>query len=183
MARSATGLDRLPLVDKETGDYTVVLETPKGSRNKYKYDPKCGAIRLGATLAEGLEFPFDFGFLPSTRGEDGDPLDVLLFLDHPLPPGCVATARLIGALEVEQKQKGQPWERNDRLLAVATHAHTHEAVKHLDDLRPHLLPEIEAFFKHYAGMNGKELRFVGRCGSHGARKLVKAGAKAFKAKH
>ncbi|MBV8189602.1 MAG: inorganic diphosphatase [Alphaproteobacteria bacterium] len=183
MARTATGLDRLPLVDEETGDYTVVLETPKGSRNKYKYDPGCMAIRLGAILAEGLVFPYDFGFFPSTVGDDGDPLDVLLFLDEPLPPGCVATARLIGALEVEQKQDGQPWQRNDRLLAVATHAHTHEDIKRLSDLRPHLLPEIEAFFSHYAGMNGKELRFVGRCGPNRAAKLVKAGAKAFKAKH
>src|SRR5215831_2713463 len=141
MARTAIGLDRLPLVDKETGDYTVVLETPNGSHNKYKYDPECAAIRLGARLAEGLAFPFDFGFFPSTRGDDGDPLDVLLFLDDPLPPGCVATARLIGALEVEQREAGKPWERNDRLMAVATHAHTHETVKKLADLRPHLLPE------------------------------------------
>jgi inorganic pyrophosphatase len=183
MGRSATGLDRLPLVDKETGDYTVVLETPKGSRNKYKYDPQCAAIRLGARLAEGLAFPFDFGFFPSTVGDDGDPLDVLLFLDDPLPPGCIATARLIGALEVEQKQNGQPWKRNDRLFAVATHAHLHGTVKRLADLRPHLLPEIETFFTHYAGMNGKRLRIIGRCGPRRARKLLRAGARAFKTKH
>lgn len=62
-------LDRLPLVDEETGDLTVVLETPKASRNKYKYDPECDVMRLGATLGEGLAFPYDFGFLPSTLGE------------------------------------------------------------------------------------------------------------------
>ena len=72
MAKTKT-LDRLPLVDEETGDYSVVLETPKGSRNKYKYDAECEAIRLGATLGEGLAFPYDFGFFPSTLGEDGDP--------------------------------------------------------------------------------------------------------------
>jgi inorganic pyrophosphatase len=182
MALSSTPLHRLPLVDPETGDFTVVLETPKGSRNKYKYDTACGAIRLGASLAEGLSFPYDFGFFPSTVGEDGDPLDVLLLLDEPLPPGCVATARLIGALEIEQKDKGGPWERNDRLLAVATHAHLHETVRGLHDLRPHMLPEIEAFFTHYAGMNGKKLRLLGRCGPRRAAKLLKTGARAFKAK-
>ena len=179
--RAGRRLDRLPLVDEETGDLTVVLETPKASRNKYKYDAECDAIRLGATLGEGLAFPYDFGFFPSTLGEDGDPLDVLLFLDTAVPPGCVATARLIGVLEVEQKDQRKPWKRNDRFFAVVTHAHTHQRLKHIDDLRPHLLPEIESFFTHYAGLNGKELRVVRRSGPKRARKLVKAGAKAFKA--
>ena len=122
MAR--TPLNRLPLKDRETGDLTVVIETPCGNRNKYTYDPSCDAIRLRAVLAEGLAFPYDFGFFPSTLGDDGDPLDVLLLLDTDAPPGCVATARLIGVI-VEQKEKGGRWERNDRFVAVATHAHTH----------------------------------------------------------
>ena len=174
-------LDRLPLVDEETGDLTVVLETPKASRNKYKYDAERDVMRLGAVLGEGLAFPYDFGFFPSTLGEDGDPLDVLVFLDAALPPGCVATARLIGVLEVEQKEKRKPWKRNDRFFAVATHAHSHQRLKHIDELRPRLLPEIEAFFIHYAGLNGKELRVVRRSGPRRARKLLKAGARAFKA--
>src|ERR1051326_6478248 len=160
MARSPNTLDCLPLVDEESGDLTVVLETPKGSRNKYKYDAEYDAIRLGATLGEGLAFPYDFGFFPSTLGEDGDPLDVLLFLDSAVPPGCVATARLIGVLEVEQKEKRKTWKRTERFFAVATHAPTHQRLNHLDDLRPHLLPEIESFFTHYAGLNGKKLRIV-----------------------
>jgi len=183
VVRSVRTLDRLPLVDEETGDYTVVLETPKGSRNKYKYDPACQAMRLGAALAEGLAFPYDFGFFPSTLGADGDPLDVLLFMDSAVPPGCVATARLVGALEVEQKEGSGPWKRNDRFFAVATHAHTHQVIRRLADLRPHLLPEIEAFFTHYAELDGKELRVLKRCGPRHARKLLKAGAKAFKTKH
>jgi inorganic pyrophosphatase len=122
--------------------------------------------------------PDDFGFFPSTRGEDGDPLDVLLFLDDAVPPGSVATARLIGVLEVEQKDHGEPWERNDRFFAVATHAHTHQSLKKLDDLRPHLLPEIESFFTHYAGLK----RIVRRSGPRRAHKLLKAGTKALKAK-
>ena len=123
MARLPETLDRLPLIDEDSGDLNVVVETPKGSRNKYKYDAERGVMRLGATLGEGLVFPFDFGFFPSTRGEDGDPLDVLVFLDEGVPAGCVATARLIGVLEVEQKEKAQALETQRSYFAVATHAH------------------------------------------------------------
>src|SRR5215212_7046061 len=101
MARSSRTLDRLPLVDEDSGDLSVVVETPKGSHNKYKYDAEHGVMRLGATLAEGLAFPFDFGFFPSTQGEDGDPLDVLLLGEEALFPGCLVTVRLVGVLQAE----------------------------------------------------------------------------------
>ena len=182
MARLPETLDRLPLIDGDSGDLNVVVETPKGSRNKYKYDAERGVMRLGATLGEGLAFPFDFGFFPSTRGEDGDPLDVLLFLDEGVPAGCVATARLIGVLEVEQKEKRKPWKRNDRFFAVATHAHNHIAVQRLTDLPPHVLPEVEAFFVQYAGLNGKKLRVLRHSGRRRAHKLLRAGVKVFKGK-
>jgi inorganic pyrophosphatase len=181
MARSEKALDRLPLVDEDSGDFNIVVETPKGSRNKYKYDAHHEVMRLGAAAGEGLVFPYDFGFFPSTRGEDGDPLDVLLFLDSSVPSGCVATARLIGVLEVEQKEKRKPWKRNDRYFAVATQGHTYQRLKRLADLRPQLLAEIEAFFTHYAGLNGKVLRVVRRSGPRRAAELLKAGAKAFTA--
>src|SRR5258708_35801945 len=104
----------LPPYDRETGDVTVVVETPKNSHNKYKYDPDCRAVRMSAVLGEGLAFPYDFGFVPSTRGEDGDPLDVSLFLAHAVPPGCRATARLIALLERRHRPKQTPWRRNGR---------------------------------------------------------------------
>jgi inorganic pyrophosphatase len=156
-------LSCLPVYDRETGDVTVVVETPKGSHNKYKYDPDCRALRLGAVLAEGLSFPYDFGFVPSTLGEDGDPLDVLLFLDHGVPPASVVTARLIGVLEVRQRDQGEKkWKRNDRFFAVATHAHAHQHLHGLADLRAHLVDEVESFFVHYAGLNGKTLEVLAR---------------------
>src|SRR5690349_2970414 len=143
-------LANLPTFDRETGDVTVVVETPKGSHNKYRYDPDCRAVRMSAVLGEGLSFPYDFGFVPSTLGGDGDPLDVLLFLDHAVPPGTVVTARLIGVLEVRQREEGErQWKRNDRFFAVATHAHSHQHLKDLADLRPHLVDEVESFFTHY----------------------------------
>jgi inorganic pyrophosphatase len=172
-------LDCLPSKDPETGDFTVVVETPKDSHNKYKYDAECHALRLSAVLGEGLAFPYDFGFVPSTLGADGDPLDVLVFLDHPVPPACVVSARLIGVLEVRQKSGKERWKRNDRLFAVATHAHTHQTLKTLDDLRPHLLDEIESFFVHYASLEGKKLEILARKGPRHARQLIKAGRRLF----
>ncbi len=101
-------------------DLRIVIETPRGSRNKYSYDPDCDCMQLSTVLPEGLVFPYDFGFVPSTLGQDGDPLDILILMDEPVVPGCVVRARLIGAIQAEQKEKGEGWIRNDRLIAVAT---------------------------------------------------------------
>jgi inorganic pyrophosphatase len=176
--RPGTLLD-LPATDDESGDINVVVETPSGSPNKYKYDPASGALRLKAVLGEGLVFPHDFGFVPSTLGEDGDPLDVLLFADHALPPCSLATARLIGVLEVRQREGRKAWRRNDRFLAVATHAPSHQKVHGLADLRPGLLDEIESFFTHYAGLEGKELEVLARKGAQRGHRLLKDGIKAY----
>ena len=172
-------LSALPAFDDETGDLNVVIETPKGSGNKYDYDARCDAFRLADAMHEGQTFPYDFGFVPATLAEDGDPLDVLVLMDAPVPMGCVLTARLVGAIEAKQRKNGKAWERNDRLLAVATHARTHQHIKGLDDLRPHELDEIETFFVNYAGTKGKTFKPMKRAGAKAARKLVKQGMKAF----
>src|SRR5579863_1489811 len=130
-------------------DLRVVIETPRGSRNKYSYDPECDCMQLSTVLPEGMVFPYDFGFIPSTLGDDGDPLDILILMDEPVMPGCVIRARLIGAIEAEQKEKDDGWTRNDRLIAVATHAQTHDGAARLSDLRPHLIDEIKEFFVGY----------------------------------
>ena len=78
--------------DERTGELRVVIETPKGSRNKYDYDPDCDCLELATVLPEGMSFPYDFGFVPSTLGEDGDPLDILILMDAPVVPGCVIRA-------------------------------------------------------------------------------------------
>src|SRR5581483_108272 len=113
----ATPVNELPAVDPDSGRVNVVVDTPQGSRNKYKFDEQHGQWRLSKILPQGMSFPYDFGFIPSTRGEDGDPLDVLLFADEPTFPGCVVPARLIGVLEAEQTEGGKTV-RNDRLVAV-----------------------------------------------------------------
>ncbi|WP_237476621.1 inorganic diphosphatase [Lichenibacterium dinghuense] len=172
MHRSPRTLADLPARDRDR--VTVVIETPKGSPNKYGYDHEVGAFRLNAVLPEGVVFPFDFGFIPSTVGEDGDPLDVLVFLDAPTPVGCVISARLIGVVGVRQKEDGR-WISNDRILAVAAQSHTSGHIETLDDLRPHLLDEIEAFFRHYVELQGREIDIGERGGVGRAHELLEDG--------
>ena len=161
--------------DSKTGDLRVVIETPKGSRNKYDYDPDCDCLDLAAVLPEGMTFPYDFGFIPSTLGEDGDPVDMLVLMDAPAVPGCIIRARPIGAIEAKQKEKGGQWIRNDRLIAVATHAQNHAAVTSLDDLRPHLIDEIQAFFVDYNRLRGRKFKPLGEADPRRAKLLIEKG--------
>lgn len=170
--RTNRNLAQLPALDPETGDVTAVVETPKGSRNKYNYDETCDAFRLGGVMPEGMSFPYDFGFIPSTLGEDGDPLDVLILLDAPVVVGCVLTVRLLGVIEAEQEERDGERVRNDRLIAAATHAHTHEHVVSIEDLPPYLMGEIEGYFAQYNRLRGKEFKPLGRGGSRRARELL-----------
>lgn len=170
-----TLLPRLPPQDSNKSDFVAVIETSKGSQNKYDYDDDRAAFRLAGVMPQGSWFPHDFGFIPSTLGEDGDPLDVLVFLDTPAPVGCVLTIRLTGAIEAKQRNKGGQWMRNDRSLAVATHAH----IQNLDHHRPRLLDDIETFFETHNALNGKKFKPIARSGPNKARKPLGEGADAF----
>src|SRR5437016_3453092 len=97
----------------------IVIETPKGSRVKYGYDEKTGMLELKQALPEGMVFPFNFGFIPGTTAEDGDPLDVLVLNEEALIPGCLVKARLIAIIAAEQKERDGEKTRNDRLIAMA----------------------------------------------------------------
>lgn len=166
--------------DANSGALRAVIETPKGSRNKYAYDPESDAFALATVLPEGMSFPFDFGFIPSTLAADGDPVDVLVLLDAPVPPGCILECRLLGVIEARQKEKGKPWIRNDRLIAVARHARAHNAVKALRELPRPTLRDIEAFFVDYNRLDDKKFRPLGVHGPHRAEKLVRKGIATFK---
>jgi inorganic pyrophosphatase len=167
----------------KSGDLRAVIETPRGSRNKFRYDPECDCFELATALPEGMSFPFDFGFVPSTLGDDGDPLDLLVLMDAPVPSGCILRCRLIGVIEARQKEKGKSWTKNDRLIAVARHARTHEGVKTLDDLRPHTLEDITEFFVDYNRLHDKKFEPLGSHGPRRGEKLVKRGEAAYKANH
>ena len=158
----------------QSGRAQVIVETPKGCRNKYSYDSELGLFRLKSSMPAGMVFPFDFGFLPGTRGEDGDPLDVLVLMDEPATQGCLVLTRLIAVVEAEQTEK-EKTERNDRLIGVAMTSHDYRSVETPEQLSPDLLTEIEQFFVSYNRLAEKEFRPIRRAGADRARQLVEAG--------
>ena len=174
-------LSDLPTFD-EAGDLTVIIETPRGSSHKYDYDPAADVFELAKTLPEGMSFPYDFGFIPSTLADDGDPLDVLVLIDQPAMTGCRLKARLIGGIVAEQREQGGDWLRNDRLLAGVRHSHQHQGVHKLDDLRPGLLDEVAEFFVQYNKEEGRKFRSLGNCDDKAAMALVEKSIKRFKKK-
>jgi inorganic pyrophosphatase len=166
---------RLPPFDED--DLTVVIiETPKGSRNKYAFDPEQRIFELKKVLPAGMEFPYDFGFVPSTRAGDGDPLDVLVLMDEPAFPGCKLTCRVIGVIEGEQGEKKDA-ERNDRLVAVENGNHSYAHIKHVDDLGKHFERELEDFFVNYHHLSGKEYRILGLKGPSAGRRCIREARK------
>ncbi|MBV9762224.1 MAG: inorganic diphosphatase [Acidobacteriaceae bacterium] len=152
----------------------AIIETPKGRRSKFDYDPEYDLFALGGLLPEGLAFPFDFGFVPSTLGGDGDPLDVVILLDEPAHVGCVLDIRLIGVIEAEQSD-GKKRTRNDRLVAVAVHSYSHEDLHSIDEIGKSLIDQLEEFFVSYNKSRGKKFRVKGRYGPKRAADLIEAG--------
>lgn len=95
---------KLAPFDQDSGELNVIIESPRGCRNKYSYDEKRDVFKLSSVLPVGAMFPFDLGFIPSTVGEDGDPLDVLVLMDEPAFSGCFVAARLLGVIEASQTE-------------------------------------------------------------------------------
>lgn len=162
---------RLPITDSD-GNVQVIVETPRGSRNKYAFDPKQRIFQLKKVLPEGMAFPHDFGFIPSTKADDGDPIDVMILMDEAVFPGCLVKARLVGVIEGEQSQDGKK-ERNDRLLAVAVSSHTHSDVKSIKDLNKSLLEELEKFLVNYHADDDETFKVLGCKGPQVAEKCLK----------
>jgi inorganic pyrophosphatase len=172
-------IDKLNPFDEETEELNVIIDTPKDSRNKYKYDEKLGLFKLSGVLAVGHSFPYDFGFIPQTLGGDGDALDVLVLMDESAFVGCLVPSRLIGVIEAEQTERDGKTERNDRLIAVATDSKTHENIKTINDLNKTLVEQIEHFFISYNEAKGKNFKPLGRFGARKAKSLVEDGIKIF----
>jgi inorganic pyrophosphatase len=179
MERRGLSVLGLPSWDKETGLLNTIIETPKGARNKFAYDEKCGVFRLKKVLPAGMVFPFHFGFIPSTWAEDDGPLDVLVLLEEPAFPGCLVPARLLGALEAKQTKNGKTL-RNDRLIAAADKMPSLEKYKTLADFEPKYLEQIEQFFVTYNEAEGRKFKVLRRATPAQARRLVKAAEALYK---
>ena len=183
--RSLADPSRLQSLDKKDKDKNdnvliqVVIETPKGSRNKYAFDSEETVFRLKKVLPAGMTFPYDFGFIPRTLAGDGDPVDVLVLMDEPAFPGCVLKCRLIGIIEGEQGD-GKDKERNDRVVAVEKANHSFADIDDVDDLGKEFVHELEEFFVNYHKLSGEEYRVINVKGPKQARKRIEEGRRAVK---
>jgi len=170
-----------PLDQTDSNVIQVIIETPKGSRNKYAFDPEQRIFELKKVLPAGMAFPYDFGFVPSTVAEDGDPVDVLVLMDEPAFPGCLLRSRLIGIIEGEQGKK-KDCERNDRIVAVEEENHSYAHVKHIKDLGKEFVEELEEFFVNYHELSGKQYRILDVRGPHEAGRRIRDGMRGLKKK-
>jgi len=174
--RSPTLADPSALSPTGNGhDIRVVVETPKGSRNKFAFDADEKVFVLKHVLPACMAFPYDFGFVPSTLADDGDPVDVLVLMDEPAFPGCVLECRLVGVIEGVEIEKKNRKIRNDRLIAVQRDAHTYTDVRHLKDLGKPFLRELEEFFVNYHELMGKKFEVLEARGPREAHRLMEVG--------
>lgn len=157
----------------EAGLVHVVIDTPKGSSNKYKYDPRLRLFKLSRVLPLGMHFPCDFGAIPGTAAADGDALDVAVIMEHPSFTGCLLTVRLIGVLEAEQTEKGRTI-RNDRLIAVPETPVNKPEERQLGDLPRESMAQLELFFVGYNRAHGRHFKPLARRGPRYAERLLRA---------
>ena len=160
------------------GGYRVIVETPRGSGNKLKYDPKLRVFMWSRPLAVGLVYPFEWGFFPGTRAPDGDPLDAFVLTDAPTFPGILIECRPVAVLELEQNKKGkQGRERNDRVLVIPLKAPRYDGMRDLADVPQRLREEMEQFFVAATFGEGKDAKILGWNGATAAKSLIERSAR------
>jgi inorganic pyrophosphatase len=165
----------LPIGARAPEIVNAVVEVPGGQANKYEYDATLEVFRLDRPLYASVHYPGDYGFFPSTRSSDGDPLDALILVQDPTFPGCVIEVRPIGVLEMIDQQVP-----DQKILAVAQSSPIHKGICNHTDLDPHVLREIEHFFTVYKQLEGKHTEVRGwRDGAH-ARSVIQRGLQRFR---
>ena len=149
-------LHELPSGRRIPNEIFVVVEVPYGHRNKYEYDSELGAIVLDRPLFSPVHYPGDYGFVPGTMADDGDPLDVLVMVKTPTFPGCVVAARPLGVLLMHDEKGG-----DEKILAVPCTDPSFETYHSLSDVPPHFLREMDHFFRVYKELEGKHVTSMG----------------------
>jgi inorganic pyrophosphatase len=165
----------IPIGDHAPDVFTVVVEIPKGSANKYEYDPDLKVFRLDRTLYSPMHYPGDYGFVPSTIAADGDPLDALVLVESATFPGCVIEARALGMLAMVDQGI-----EDLKLLCVPTRDPRQETVANYSDVHPHRLREIEHFFGIYKELEGKETETRGWRSADEARRVISIASERFR---
>jgi inorganic pyrophosphatase len=166
---------RLPIGEKAPHRINAVIEIPKDSVNKYEYDKQLHVFKLDRTLFSPVHYPGDYGFIPCTLGNDGDPLDVLVLVEAPSFPGCLMEVRPIGVLQMVDQGK-----KDEKILAVAESDPLYKEVHDYSQVFSHKAKEIEHFFSIYKALEGKNTEMSGWADSDAARKIVMEGHKRFK---
>ncbi|WP_107827974.1 inorganic diphosphatase [Mucilaginibacter yixingensis] len=159
----------------ETKTTTAMIESPKGFGQKFDYDEKENRFRLNKILPAGLVFPFDFGMIPHTRGEDGDPLDIIVLDEHGTFPGCLVDCRIIGAFQCEQTERDGRTMRNDRFFGVPEVSQLFSEIKELEEVPGAILNQLEHFFKNYNEQAGKQFKVIKRLNATQANQLIDDG--------
>jgi len=150
----------------------VVIETPRGSTNKYTYNPEMDCFELTKVLPFGTQFPLDFGFIPHTKGQDGQPVDALVLMEHAAYPGTVVKCRCIGVIEAKQRENGKTI-RNDRLICVLEASPAYEHLTDIKKMNTRLLEDIIHFFKYYNEMEGKKFTHLRTGNKEVAHRLIR----------
>ena len=164
----------LPIGSKAPQLINAVIEIPLQCSSKYEYDKELHVFRLDRNLYSPVHYPGDYGFIPSTLGDDGDPLDVLVLVDTPSFPGCVMEVRPIGALEMIDQGQG-----DEKILCVGAGNPRYNDVSNYQEIYPHILKEITHFFATYKDLEGKRVEVHGWKDADAARELVLKAQKAF----
>src|SRR5712692_10101023 len=146
----------LPIGESAPDEVNAVIEIPRGHTNKYEYDKQLHVFRLDRNLYSPVHYPGDYGFIPSTLSDDGDPLDVLVLVDAPSFTGCLMAVRPIGMLRMVDQGR-----EDEKILAVGTNNPIYKDVHDYDELYPHVLLEIEHFFTIYKELEAKTTRIAG----------------------
>jgi inorganic pyrophosphatase len=145
----------------------VVVEIPKGERNKYELEKETGLIILDRVLYSPFRYPFNYGFIPKSYCEDNDPADVMILMHDPVPAGSIVEVRPIALLGMVDSG-----EQDNKILAVPSKDPRFDHVKDLKDVSPHILKEIEHFFNHYKDLQGKKVETTGWTGTEQAKQEV-----------
>jgi inorganic pyrophosphatase len=153
----------------------VIIETPYKSRNKFDYDKETGLFKFRKVIPTGMEFPCEMGFIPNTKGEDGDPLDALILMDELTYPGCLVESRLLGVIKATQKEKGKKKIRNDRFVLVPANIKEYDHLQSINDLNKTKVKGIADFFENYNKEEGKKFILLEFAGYKEAHRLLKKG--------
>jgi len=167
-------LSRIP-ARPEAGIINVLIEIPGGSKNKYEFDKDMNAFALDRVLFASVKYPYDYGFVPNTLADDGDPLDGMVMMDEPTFPGCVIAARPIGMLLMIDGG-----DRDEKILCVPAEDPRYNEVKSLEDVSPHRLEEIAEFFRTYKNLEKKVTEIQGWKDVDAVTPLVEECIKAYK---